>query len=193
MPPSRFVGAFGEDWCVRPAQLGPPDNVNQTQMQWLIVPGPPMSCYLAVVFPRVDPAPMTFFHEHPSTWSIHVVLAGKGRHYVDDQVNDVMDGSVIYQGPGVRHCLHPLPNETLVHLSIQHPAAGYVEKEWKVSAEAGVAGLPGDTGAFAERFGGVDQLLRTLKLEHMWSSERWKNFVSDRKLDSTATEPGAKP
>ncbi len=181
-PPSPFVGSFGPDWNVRQAQLGPPDNINHTQMQWLIVPGPPMSCYLAFVFPRADPTPMTFFHAHPSTWSIHVVLGGQGVHHVQGTSNPVSEGSVIYQGPGVAHSLHPLPNQPLVHLAIQHPAAGYVKEQWKICDSAGVVESPGDLSAFAARFGSVDQLLQSMKAEQVWSSDRWMAFVGARKL-----------
>jgi mannose-6-phosphate isomerase-like protein (cupin superfamily) len=177
----RFVGSHGEDWCVRPAQLGPPDNLNTTQAQWLIVPGPPISCYLAMVFPRADPERMMFYHSHPSTWSMHVVLAGAGKHHVDEHVHDVGPGTVIYQGPGVRHSLYPLPNQTLVHLSIQHPSAGYVDKEWMINPEAGTADAFGEVAKFISRFGGGDELAARMKSEHIAASERWKTYVLDRR------------
>jgi mannose-6-phosphate isomerase-like protein (cupin superfamily) len=179
----RFVGSHGEDWCVRPAQLGPPDNINQTQMQWLIVPGPPMSCYLAFVFPRADPTPMMFYHAHPSTWSMHVVLSGAGRHHVDDKMHEVGPGTVIYQGPGVRHSLYPLPNQPLVHLSIQHPAAGYVDKEWVIADQAGTADAFGDVQKFLERFGSLEAMQANHKSQQIATSERWKTYVQMKRRE----------
>ena len=178
-----FVGPHGEDWCVRPAQLGPPDNINETQLQWLLVPGPPVSAYLAFVFPRADPTPMTFFHAHPSNWSLHVVLAGAGRHHVDGQTNEIGPGTFIYQGPNVKHSIYPLPNQPLVHVSIQHPSSGYEHSNWIVSEESGTADAFGDVQAFLTRFGSTADLVERLKNEHISSSERWKAFVTNRRKD----------
>jgi len=179
MSAAKFVGSHGEDWCARPAQLGFPDTINQTQLQWLIVPGPPVSCYLASIFPRADPTPMTFYHSHPATWSIHVVIAGAGRYYAEGVGHDVGPGSVLYHGPGVRHSLFPLPNQPLVHLSIQHPSAGYTEKQWEVRPDAGTSDSFGDPSAFLARFGtsSAEELAKQLAEQHVFSSERWIEFM----------------
>ncbi len=177
--PPRFVGSHGEDWCVRPAQLGPPDRVTPLQMQWLIVPGPPISCYLAFMTPSENPLATAFYHQHPSTWSLHAVLSGSGKHHVDDKEHDVGPGSVIYQGPGVRHALYPNPGHHLMHLSIQHPAAGWTAKEWLPCPEAGTPDHFGELQAFLDRFGVASgpELMKALSSKEIYASERWNEYV----------------
>jgi mannose-6-phosphate isomerase-like protein (cupin superfamily) len=179
MGASKFVGPSGEDWCGRPAQLGPPDTINQTQLQWLIVPGPPISCYLASIFPRPDPTPMTFYHSHPSTWSMHVVLAGAGRYYAEGIGQDIGPGSVLYHGPGVRHSLFPLPNQPLVHVAIQHPSVGYSEGQWRVHPEAGTTDAFGDLAAFTKLFGtdSPQAIAERFASEYIFTSDRWLEHV----------------
>lgn len=179
----KFVGSSGEDWCVRPAMFGPPDNINRTQMQWLIVPGPPVSCYLAFIFPRPDPEAMSFYHSHPDTWSLHVVISGRGYQYVEGKKHEIEPGSVLYHGPGVRHSIAPRPNEPLAHLSIQHPAIGQRPNEYIVDANAGTADDFGNIAAFIERFGSPSgqDLARTLREEKVWTGERWRAFVEERR------------
>lgn len=181
--PPRFLGSHGDDWCVRTAELGPPDHVNGHVLHWLIVPGPPLSCYLAHVPPSEDPKGATFYHMHPETWSLHVVLGGQGRHFVDEHEHAIGPGTVIYQGPRVRHSIYPEPGHHLTHLSIQYPAAGYVEKEWIVCPEAGTTDRPGVAAAFAERFGSVDELMRHAMSGEIFSSPRWQAYVRSRRKE----------
>jgi mannose-6-phosphate isomerase-like protein (cupin superfamily) len=175
----RFVGAHGDDWCVRPAVYGPADRAHESVMSWLIVPGPPLSCYASYVPPLLDPTSHSFFHAHPSTWSIHVVLEGRGKHFIEGKGHDVGPGSVIYQGPGVRHALFPDPGHHLLHLSIQHPAAGHTDKEWVICPEAGTPERFGDLAAFRERFGSIEQVMNGLV--PMFVGDRWKEYVARRR------------
>jgi mannose-6-phosphate isomerase-like protein (cupin superfamily) len=175
--PPRFLGSHGEDWCVRPAQLGPPDHITAHVMHWLIVPGPPLSCYLAMVPPTVDPNEATFYHAHPETWSIHVMLSGSGKHFVDDRCHEIGPGTVIYQGPGVRHSIYPNPGQHIMHLSIQYPSAGHAKEEWRVCPEAGTTDHFGEAAAFLERFGAPEDLIARLKREEIFVGERWAEFV----------------
>ena len=176
--------------------LGPPDNINKTQMQWLIIPGPPVSCYLAFVFPNADPSPMEFYHAHPTTWSVHVVLSGSGYQYVEGKKHEVGPGSVLYHGPGVRHSLSPRPNEPLVHLAIQHPAMGYRKDEWSIHPEAGTTSAFGDLAAFVQQFGAASgaDVATFIRSEKIWQSERWKHFVTERgQAAPGANEPDKQP
>jgi mannose-6-phosphate isomerase-like protein (cupin superfamily) len=186
MSAPKFVGSSGEDWCARPAQLGPPDTVNEHQLQWLIVPGPPISCYLASIFPRQDPTPMTYYHSHPSTWSIHVVLAGAGRYHAEGTGHDIGPGSVLYHGPGVRHSLYPLPNQPLVHLSIQHPAAGWTDKQWQPHPEAGTAESFGEADAFLRLFGTTspEEFARRMIKEPIFTSGGRSSSAANRSESS---------
>jgi mannose-6-phosphate isomerase-like protein (cupin superfamily) len=180
-PVRRFVGSSGEDWCVRPAMLGPPDNVRGDVMQWLIVPGPPMSCYLAYVMPMEDPTHHTFFHMHPSTWSIHVVLSGGGEHHIEGKGHRIGPGTVIYQGPRVRHSIFPDPGQHLMHLSIQHPAPGWTKKAWVPCPEAGVANRFGDRAEYERLFGKtVDELFARLP-GSIFMGPRWREYVAQPK------------
>jgi mannose-6-phosphate isomerase-like protein (cupin superfamily) len=176
------VGEDGSGWCVRPAQLGLADTGGATQLQWLIVPGPPISCYLASIFPRADPSPMEFYHSHPESWSLHVVIAGAGHQYVEGVPHLIGPGDVLFHGPNVRHSLVPLPNTPLAHLAIQHPHIGYSTGSWQIRSDAGTAKAFGDVAAFVERFGAAsgEELAKALRAESMWTSERWKKFVMDR-------------
>jgi mannose-6-phosphate isomerase-like protein (cupin superfamily) len=181
--PPTFVGSAGPDWNVRPAQLGPPDNVNETQLQWLIVPGPPLSCYLAFIFPRQDPSPLEFYHAHPNAWSLHVVLAGEGYQTVEGVRHEVGHGSVLYHGPGVRHSLAPKPNQPLVHVAVQYPHVGYEAGQWRIAPEAGTAHAFQDLAAFVKQFGAAsgEDVARAIRDEKIWQSERWRAFVTERK------------
>ncbi len=181
MNPPKFVGSHGEDWCVRPAQLGPPDHVNHGVLHWLIVPGPPMSCYLAVVPALPNPMDHSYYHMHPETWSIHVVLSGIGRHYIDDKGHDIGPGTVIYQGPGVRHSIHPNPGQTLTHLSIQYPAAGYEEKSWVICPEAGTVDHFGKVEAFLERFGVLDKFVEEAASKEIFTGPRWSEYIKKKR------------
>jgi hypothetical protein len=152
-------------------------------MHWLIIPGPPISCYLAYTPPFEDPKEVSFYHKHPNTWSIHVVVSGTGRHYVEGQGHDIGPGTVIYQGPNVRHSIFPSPNSHLAHVSIQYPAAGYAQNEWVVCPEAGTADKFADLAAFAERFKSMDELVKKLRASEVFANDRWKTYVTNRKPD----------
>jgi len=175
----KFIGSHGDDWCVRIGQLGPPDSVQAHVMRWLITPGPPLSCYLALQTSLADPKILTYYHKHPETWSLHVVLSGTGSHFVDQTENRIGPGSVIYQGPNVRHSIYPDPGQTLVHISVQTPSAGTREREWVVCPEAGTTDRFGDPAAFAERFGSVERLIG--ELAPMFVSERWSEFMGRKR------------
>src|SRR5262245_42603102 len=97
--PPPFIGSFGEDWCVRSAQLGPPDRIAGNVLHWLILPGPPMSCHLTHCIPIADPSEQSFYHMHPETWSIHSVVAGRARYYIEGKEHEIFAGMVVYQGP----------------------------------------------------------------------------------------------
>ena len=175
--PPKFVGTHGEDWCVRAAELGPPDRVSDV-MHWLIVPGPPISCYLAVHPPRTSPEQQTMFHMHPSTYSIHVVLDGRGMYHAEGVAEEIGPGSVMYHGPKVRHCIYPLMGHRLAHLSIQCPGGGYRKDEWVVCPEAGVADKFGDLQAFIERFGSADLVKELVLSSSKFVGPRWRAFIS---------------
>jgi mannose-6-phosphate isomerase-like protein (cupin superfamily) len=148
-------------------------------MHWLIVPGPPVSCYAAYMPPAPDPGVMSCFHRHPNTWSIHVVLSGQGTHVAEGVTNEVGAGSVIYQGPGVRHALFPKPNHHLFHIVVQHPGVGHTAQEFELCPEAGTADRFGDLDAFVERFGTTDpnEFMRRMLAETIFSGPRWTEFA----------------
>jgi mannose-6-phosphate isomerase-like protein (cupin superfamily) len=181
MKPPKFIGSHGEDWCVRLAQLGPPDRIDENYIQWLIVPGPPISCHLAYATPvpsRERLESLSYYHKHPHTWSVQIVLSGKGLHFIDDKRHEVGPGSVIYQGPGVRHCIRPAPDHDLAFVNIQYPGAGHGKEEWVVCPEAGTTDHFGDLKAFEERFGkrGEDGVFGPMKVAQLFMSERWKEY-----------------
>jgi mannose-6-phosphate isomerase-like protein (cupin superfamily) len=177
--PPLFFGAFGEDWCVRAAQLGPPDRIAGNVLHWLIIPGPPMSCHLTHCIPLLDASEQTFYHQHPETWSIHTIVAGRGRYFIEGTSHEIFPGMVVYQGPGVRHAVVQYPNEPLTMLVVQYPASGYAKESWKVCPEAGTTEKFGDLAAYAERFGDNtgDALSKKVLEEVEQVSERWRHFV----------------
>ena len=134
--------------------LGPPDKAESWIMHWLIVPGPPVSCHL-VFFPPMPATKLTdFYHAHPTTWSIHIVLEGTGYYYADGKRHELRPGSVMYHGPGVPHCgPFPYPETAMQVIVIQHPGSGHKKGEWVVVPEAGLADHPGDRAAFVAKYG----------------------------------------
>jgi quercetin dioxygenase-like cupin family protein len=168
--------------------LGNPDHVSADVMHWLIVPGPPLACYLAYVTPSSDPSTQMFYHQHPNTWSLHVVLAGVGTHCVEKTVHRIGPGSVIYQGPGVPHSIYPDPGSELVHLVVQHPSTGYRSGEWAMVPEGGLAPQFGNTKGFLDRFGSAEQLLQILGSTSLFSSERWIEWARQQRAGARKTE-----
>jgi mannose-6-phosphate isomerase-like protein (cupin superfamily) len=168
---ATFAGPSGADWCCRSAMHGPPDHVTDSLLQWLIFPGPPISAYFTYCLPREDPSTMQFFHQHPSTWSVHIVVSGRGEYAVDTQRFAIAAGSIAYHGPGVPHSIYPLANEHLAFVVVQHPAIGHVEKEWLPCPESGTADRPGDLQAFLQRFGSPEGLADFQR--SFYRSERW--------------------
>jgi mannose-6-phosphate isomerase-like protein (cupin superfamily) len=163
---------------------GPPDSVTDSLLQWLILPGPPISAYFTYCLPREDPSNMQFFHQHPTTWSVHIVVSGRGEYAVDGQRIPIGAGSVMYHGPGVPHSIYPLPNEHLAFVVVQHPALGQAEKEWVPSPESGTADHFGDLAAFVERFGRPEGLADIQR--SFYKSERWRVYTQRVKASSRA-------
>jgi mannose-6-phosphate isomerase-like protein (cupin superfamily) len=182
---SPFVGPSGADWCCRSAMHGPPDSVTDCLLQWLIIPGPPVSAYLTYCLPREDPSDMQFFHQHPNTWSVHIVLSGRGEYAVEGKRHAIGAGSVMYHGPGVPHSIYPLPNEHLAFIAVQHPSIGFAEKEWVPSPESGTVEQFGDLQAFVQRFGRPEDLSQ---IQHsLFKSDRWLTYTR-----RSRPEPGDK-
>ena len=159
--------------------FGAPDRVTDRIMQWLLFPGPPVSAYLTYYLPRADVSDMQFFHKHPETWSVHVVLSGSGEYAVDGKVFPVSAGSVMYHGPNVEHSIYPLVNDHLAMLCIQHPALGWAEQEWVMSPEAGTVDHYRDVEAFVARFGNARAIPDLHKILHQ--SERWIEHTRPRR------------
>lgn len=175
----ELVGSHGENWSVCPPGFGPPDEVNELCMRWLIIPGPPMSCTLVFQFASGVPnAERYAYHMHPRTWSIHVCIAGKGKHYADGHVSEIGPGTVFYEGPGLAHTTAPDPGHSLLQLCVQYPAVGY-ENETKIVPEAGTL----------DRFGQLEEFLKTFGAEGskyknaasgQFKSARWLKYVTGR-------------
>jgi mannose-6-phosphate isomerase-like protein (cupin superfamily) len=160
--------------------MGAPDSVNAAQAQWLLVPGPPLSCYFGLFYAGTDLDKLTFFHKHPNTHSVHVVVSGRGHYNIEGRDHDVAPGSVIYVGPGVRHSVYPHPGEHLGQIVVQTPYTKVGEKDWMIDPEAGTTDQFGDLAAFAARFGGVnaDKLMEHLRSSNVYTSPRWKHFIA---------------
>jgi mannose-6-phosphate isomerase-like protein (cupin superfamily) len=175
---SPFVGPSGDDWCCQPAMTGAPDTVTDKVLQWLIVPGPPVSAYFTYCLPREDPSDMQFYHMHPETWSVHVVCSGNGEYAAEGQKFSVSAGSVIYHGPRVRHSIYPRPNEHLAFVVVQHPSIGWTDREHVVCPEAGTVEHFNDPQAFIAKFGSA-QSIKDLQ-QTFFQSSRWQTFTKPR-------------
>ena len=182
-----FAGSFGEDWCVRAGELGTPDRASDETLHWLIVPGPPLACYLVHFLPTPDPTAHTYYHMHPSTWSIHIVAAGRARYFVEGKEHVLMPGMAVYHGPKVRHSVVQYPNEPCTMYVVQHPGLGYGEGEWQVCPEAGTTDRFGSIEAFVERFGDPTgrNLAERIRPKGVQTSKRWDAFVGKSALDKT--------
>jgi mannose-6-phosphate isomerase-like protein (cupin superfamily) len=178
----ELLGWHGEKWAVCPPSFGPPDEVNELCQRWLIIPGPPMSCTLVHQFGSSVPAAQRYaYHTHPRTWSIHVILAGKGKHYAEGNVSVVSPGSVVYEAPGLAHTMAPDPGESLLQLCIQYPAVGY-ENETTVLPEAGTLDRYGDLEAFLQTFGDAGGKYRQAATS-LLRSARWLQYVTERQRE----------
>jgi mannose-6-phosphate isomerase-like protein (cupin superfamily) len=186
----ELAGWHGENWCVVPAAFGPPDEVNELCMRWLIIPGPPMSCTLVYQFAAGTPnAERYAYHLHPRTWSIHICIAGKGKHYAEGNVSDISPGTVFYEAPGLRHATAPDPGHSLLQYCIQYPAVGY-ENETVVVPEAGTLDRFGDVEAFLKAFGTGGKRYQNAA-SGLFKSARWTKFVTERQREVAAEADGA--
>jgi AraC-like ligand binding domain len=182
---SEFSGWHGDNWCVCPAAFGPPDEVNEICQRWLIVPGPPMSCTLVHQFASPVPTEKVYpYHLHPRTWSIHICIAGRGKHYAEGNVSEIAPGTVFYEGPGLAHTTTPDPGESLLQFCIQYPAVGY-ENETKVLPEKGTLDRFGELEAFLSTFG-EDGSKHREAVKSFYRSARWLKFVTERQRDERA-------
>jgi hypothetical protein len=118
---------------------------------------------------------------HPETWSIHIVISGRGKHFAEGREHTVTAGSVIYQGPRVRHSIRPESGHHLAHISIQYPAAGHTETDWVVCPDAGTTDAFEDRAAFLKRFGSLDKLMDKLRQSEILVRPRWSEFVRKRR------------
>lgn len=186
-PPPKFYGSHGEDWCCRPAMLGPPDKVGKFLAHWLIHPGPPMACHLVHFFPMPASERLDFYHAHPTTWSIHFVFEGRGYYYADGKRHDLGPGSVMYHGPGVPHCgPFPDPETEMKVFVVQSPTSGHQLGEWLVVPEAGLAEAPGDRAAFHAKYGDVDlqnYIDSYPAIAFALPSARWAHYCSAKLSD----------
>ncbi|HEU4726695.1 MAG TPA: AraC family ligand binding domain-containing protein [Kofleriaceae bacterium] len=177
--PGELAGWHGEDWCVCPQFFGPPDQVDEFVMRWLIIPGPPMSCTLVYQFGSpVANADRYAYHLHPKTWSIHVCISGKGKHYANGNVSEVVPGTIFYEAPGAVHTVAPDPGHGLLQACIQYPVIGY-EGETKVVPEAGRLDKFGDLEAFIQTFGPSGEKYKAATAG-LFKSERWLKYVTNR-------------
>jgi mannose-6-phosphate isomerase-like protein (cupin superfamily) len=177
LPAPRFVGTFGNDWCMRPATLGQPDRMGGNLLHWLITPGPPMACYVFHLHPAEDASnDFTFYHKHPQASSIHYILAGRLRWFVEGVEGEAGPGHVLYVGAGVRHTHLPYPGEKVEQLVVQHPFLGYGPEQWVVCPEAGTTDSFGNAEAFDQRFGSSARATAgTIDAVH--TSWRWREFA----------------
>lgn len=179
---SRFFGSHGEDWCCRPAQLGPPDSVHRTSAHWLLVPGPPITVYFVHLFANPDPEEFEFYHEHPDVYSTHIVMKGRGYYTVEGKEHRIEAGSVMYHGPGVPHCgPWPDPDSDLQNIVVQYPGGGHKGGQWLVSPDAGTRHKYQDRKAFDAQFGeavgGDFAKFPDSKEGAAFPSPRWRKFM----------------
>ena len=175
----ELSGTHGDNWCVCPTFFGPPDFVDEYVMRWLVIPGPPMSCTVVHQFasPRA-PEEYAAYHQHPKSFSIHVCLAGRGRHYAEGHMTEILPGSIFFEAAGCVHMTVAEPGHSLLHVVIQYPHAGY-EDETKLVPEAGTLDRWRDLEAFVNAFGpnGENYKRATAGL---FKSERWLKYVTNR-------------
>jgi mannose-6-phosphate isomerase-like protein (cupin superfamily) len=174
-----YLGFQGEGWCVCPTFFGPPDQVDEYVMRWLIIPGPPMSCTLVYQFATDKPSSeRVAYHKHLNTWSIHICIAGKGKQYVEGEVLDIVPGTVFFEAPGVVHTMVADPGHSILQICVQYPGAGY-ENETKVVPEAGTLDRYGDLEAFLKTFGPDGEKYKAATAG-LFKSARWMKHVTPR-------------
>lgn len=170
---------------------GPPDKVGKFAAWWLVTPGPPMSCHLVHFFPMPATERLDYYHAHPKTWSIHIVLEGRGFYYAEGKRHEIGPGSVMYHGPGIPHCgPFPHPETEMKVFVIQHPSSGHQQDEWIVTPEAGLADKPFDEAAFHAKYAGVDlsnYIDSFPMIKALLPSERWAHYCSPKLVDDGST------
>jgi mannose-6-phosphate isomerase-like protein (cupin superfamily) len=167
---------------------GPPDKVGKFAQWWLVHPGPPMACHLVHYFPMPESERLDYYHAHPHTWSLHIILEGHGFYYADGKRHEIGPGSVQYHGPGVPHCgPFPAPNTEMKMLVVFHPANPHRAGEWVVVPEAGLADKPFDEAAFHAKYPNVD-LKNYIDSFPAFSaalpSQRWAHYCDTELTDS---------
>jgi hypothetical protein len=178
--PADLAGWHGDNWCVYPSMFGPPDQVDEFVMRWLVIPGPPMSCTLVLQLGSPVPNNERYaYHKHLNTWSIHVCIAGKGKHYAEGNVSEIVPGTIFYEAPGAVHTAAPDPGHSLLQACIQYPILGY-ENETKVVPEAGTLERWGDLQEFIKLFGPDGEKYKKATAG-MFKSERWLKYVTNRR------------
>jgi hypothetical protein len=151
-------------------------------MRWLIIPGPPMSCTLVHQFGSpIAPEHFAPYHQHPKTFSIHICLAGKGIHYAEGHANEILPGTIFYEGPGVPHTVVAAPGHSFLQVCIQYPGVGY-EDETRIVPEAGTLDRWGDLEAFVARFGPAGENYKRAT-SGLFKSARWLKYTSERQQE----------
>jgi len=185
----ELAGWHGKDWSVCPAFMGPPDQVDEFVMRWLLIPGPPMACTLVhQVASLVPNAERYAYHMHSSTFTIHVCIAGRGKHYAYGNVHEVVPGTVFYEAPGAVHAQAPDTGYSLTQIAIQTPILGY-EGETKLVPEAGTLDRYGDLQAFINTFGPNGEK-HNKAVAGIYRSPRWQKYVVGRQPKRASDEDG---
>lgn len=69
-----------------------------------------------------------FLHSHKANEEHYLILSGKGRFQVDDDIFDIAEGSVVRVATGAQRCMRNTGTDTMVYVCIQAPEGGL--KQW---------------------------------------------------------------
>ena len=87
----------------------------------LLAPGQFGSKRMAITLVQGEPGSEQPVHSHPEAEQSYVVVAGAGRMRVDDEEQDVAEGTLVFVPPGTVHSILNTGSTPLVYVSATSP------------------------------------------------------------------------
>ncbi len=87
----------------------------------LLAPGQFGSNQMAITMVHGEPGSEQPMHSHPEAEQVYVVVAGTGLMRVNDEVQEVAPGMLVFIPPGAKHAIRNTGSDPLVYVSATSP------------------------------------------------------------------------